>query len=557
MSKTTKFIWITLAIVLMTAPVIAKSIGVQLREALYQEQVGGDLDAAIEMYQKVIGTAVENKRYAGQAHFRLGMCYLKKGEEQKAIQHFETILKDYSDQRTTVSKAKKELKKIKPQVPPEKRVEVKSLFEQIDGQVLRFIAEKYGEIALEANQKSLYVNCHIYYAAPDFILYRGGMGSHYNWTGRTIASKVRLSGTSYPNQTHYDVTGNKLNTEIVPDKSRPNHWQIYWIPDEPLAPEEALYYGWSIDDTRKLSQMPGEVYSLRMQNQFGSPAIETFFLVLPKELQISQSNPATGSKELLNFDVYWWTKTVQQGENHLEQVGLRKISGIVGRWQSVDFVSSPDQFRPSTQQWKGDFFLKEITFNPDGSSSKPWNWTDGWIHETDGDVKAEYYIKRLGGEKYLFFPWLSGDVTIRGQKPKYYVLKTVPGEIRDKQNPSGDNEKTEIIREAIKSAESWLKLVDSGNYPESWKNAAEFFKKAMPKKQWNTSLEIARKPLGDLISREVLSTTYTQQIPGAPDGEYVVITFKASYENKKIALETVTPMLDKDGKWRVSGYYIN
>lgn len=26
--------------------------------------------------------------------------------------------------------------------------------------------------------------------------------------------------------------------------------------------------------------------------------------------------------------------------------------------------------------------------------------------------------------------------------------------------------------------------------------------------------------------------------------------------NKKSAIETVTPMMDKDGKWRVSGYYI-
>ena len=45
-------------------------------------------------------------------------------------------------------------------------------------------------------------------------------------------------------------------------------------------------------------------------------------------------------------------------------------------------------------------------------------------------------------------------------------------------------------------------------------------------------------------------------IPGAPDGEYVVIQFKTSFENKKSGIETVTPMLDKDGKWRVSGYYI-
>jgi ribosomal protein S17E len=39
-------------------------------------------------------------------------------------------------------------------------------------------------------------------------------------------------------------------------------------------------------------------------------------------------------------------------------------------------------------------------------------------------------------------------------------------------------------------------------------------------------------------------------------GEYVVIQFETSFENKKTAVETVTPMMDKDGIWRVSGYYI-
>jgi hypothetical protein len=37
----------------------------------------------------------------------------------------------------------------------------------------------------------------------------------------------------------------------------------------------------------------------------------------------------------------------------------------------------------------------------------------------------------------------------------------------------------------------------------------------------------------------------------------VVLKFDTSFANKKVAVETVTPMLDKDGKWRVSGYFVN
>jgi len=52
------------------------------------------------------------------------------------------------------------------------------------------------------------------------------------------------------------------------------------------------------------------------------------------------------------------------------------------------------------------------------------------------------------------------------------------------------------------------------------------------------------------------SASYTKTLPGAPDGEYVVIQYDSSFEHKQSAVETVIPMLDKDGQWRVSGYVI-
>jgi hypothetical protein len=62
--------------------------------------------------------------------------------------------------------------------------------------------------------------------------------------------------------------------------------------------------------------------------------------------------------------------------------------------------------------------------------------------------------------------------------------------------------------------------------------------------------------LGKLINRQIKSKTYAKQLPGAPDGQYVVIQFASSFENTKTATETVTPMLEEDGLWRVPGYYI-
>ncbi len=109
---------------------------------------------------------------------------------------------------------------------------------------------------------------------------------------------------------------------------------------------------------------------------------------------------------------------------------------------------------------------------------------------------------------------------------------------------------------AVYAAEKWLALVDSGKYAESWNQAAVYFKNAVRQEQWEQSLQAVRKPLGRLLSRTVKNKAFMTSLPGAPDGEYVVIQFDASFENKKSAIETVTPMLESDGNWRVSGYYI-
>jgi hypothetical protein len=109
---------------------------------------------------------------------------------------------------------------------------------------------------------------------------------------------------------------------------------------------------------------------------------------------------------------------------------------------------------------------------------------------------------------------------------------------------------------AQQSSDTWLALVDAGKYADSWQEASQIFKAAVTKEQWQSALRGSRDPLGKLLSRKVKSATYTKTLPGAPDGEYVVIQYESSFEHKQSAVETVTPTLDKDGKWRVSGYFI-
>jgi hypothetical protein len=110
--------------------------------------------------------------------------------------------------------------------------------------------------------------------------------------------------------------------------------------------------------------------------------------------------------------------------------------------------------------------------------------------------------------------------------------------------------------EAVTAAKAWLVLVDEGRFAKSWDRAAAYFRAGVNRQQWVQSMVALRKPLGDVRSRKVRSAKYETVLPGAPDGQYVVIRFSSRFANKQSAVESVTAMKDPDGVWRVSGYYI-
>ena len=118
-------------------------------------------------------------------------------------------------------------------------------------------------------------------------------------------------------------------------------------------------------------------------------------------------------------------------------------------------------------------------------------------------------------------------------------------------------EKTEIGGPEVGVlAEIWIAGIDAGKYAQSWKDAAKFFQTAITESGWISALEAVRKPLGAVKSRKIRDLKKANALPGAPDGEYVVIQFDTSFGAKEKAVETVTFMLEKDGSWRATGYFI-
>jgi len=106
------------------------------------------------------------------------------------------------------------------------------------------------------------------------------------------------------------------------------------------------------------------------------------------------------------------------------------------------------------------------------------------------------------------------------------------------------------------ASKEWLKKLDAADYSGSWESAASMFKSAVSVQAWQHASQSVRSPLGAVRSRSDRSATYTKTLPGVPDGEYVVVQFDTTFENKAQAIEAVTAALDRDGAWRVAGYFI-
>lgn len=118
---------------------------------------------------------------------------------------------------------------------------------------------------------------------------------------------------------------------------------------------------------------------------------------------------------------------------------------------------------------------------------------------------------------------------------------------------AGDEAKA---KPALEAAHRWLKLIDAGDFNGAFDAGASYFRVEVAREGWIAAGTQVRSPLGSLIKRKLKSTTFGNTLLGLPGVDYVIIQFESSFEHRSSVIETITPILDKDGSWRVSGYYI-
>jgi len=197
-----------------------------------------------------------------------------------------------------------------------------------------------------------------------------------------------------------------------------------------------------------------------------------------------------------------------------------------------------------------------VTFSKDMMTENMWSWCSQspetfpeieskGIHYLDDKRTCVLPVKLMPGKTYVI--WINcekynnfRDTKNNPAVPYLLVFETASEVLLSSRNAAE--------KAAVSAATAWLALVDEGAYVKSWEEAARYFKNSVTRDRWVQAIKAAREPLGKNLSRRVLSSTYRTSLPGAPDGEYVLIRFESSFENKNSATETVTPMMDEDGQ---------
>jgi hypothetical protein len=118
-------------------------------------------------------------------------------------------------------------------------------------------------------------------------------------------------------------------------------------------------------------------------------------------------------------------------------------------------------------------------------------------------------------------------------------------------------------REALNAAERWLVPLDAQRYGDAWSMASESFKAKVPRDTFRDGIAKIRKDYGKLVKRSGEKMAFRGDMPTPDQGDVqpkpgveVAILFDATFAGNKQAQEEVTMVLEKDGVWRVAGYYI-
>jgi len=103
-------LFLAIALLLVAVPITAQDnkASVSLSAAIYEEEVSGNLDKAVELYLNILKKYPDDRKVAAQTLYHLGLVNEKMGK-QKANEYFTRLVNTYPDQTEMVTLAKTRL----------------------------------------------------------------------------------------------------------------------------------------------------------------------------------------------------------------------------------------------------------------------------------------------------------------------------------------------------------------------------------------------------------------------------------------------------------------
>jgi Protein of unknown function (DUF4019) len=107
------------------------------------------------------------------------------------------------------------------------------------------------------------------------------------------------------------------------------------------------------------------------------------------------------------------------------------------------------------------------------------------------------------------------------------------------------------------AGDDFLRLLDTKKYAESWDASSDLLKKSVSRAEWTTQVTKARDTLGDLASRKLKDMKPETNPPGAPPGEYLLMTYETVFASQGAPHTETLPLIkEPDGRWRAVGYFV-
>jgi RNA polymerase sigma-70 factor (ECF subfamily) len=191
--------------------------------------------------------------------------------------------------------------------------------------VRAYIASHFRQTHEDAEQKGLRTNSHVHIIDEDFNRDFGMVHIYKNKTDKVIDYEVSLGSNDSPENYVYDEEGvrQKIRTKKIPG----SNYRYFWTPSKPIAAGESrmLLYSWGKKELKGLDVNDKNRVNLRLQNYYGSPVIENFYVVLPAGIEInSQTEEFTSHERIEDFNVYCWSSEQGRNVNHRVDLKLAK-----------------------------------------------------------------------------------------------------------------------------------------------------------------------------------------------------------------------------------------